>query len=117
MRLPRTLVLAAVAGGLSACATGKKVEAETYRQIQENRTTKSELIELLGPPTSTGFQGNDEILTYSSSKTDAATFIPFAGVFLGGNEIQVCSFHFNASQVLTYKSCTGAAAGNRVLSN
>ncbi len=90
--MKRHLILAAliaVAGLATGCATssGTKVEASSLFFIQKGKTTKSELVSKLGQPTESGFDSSGkETLTWfhTESRTDAKTFIPIAGAFIGG---------------------------------
>ena len=90
--MKRHLILAAliaVAGLVTGCATssGTKVEASSLSFIQKGKTTKSELVSKLGQPDETGVDSNGKETVswiHSNSRTDAKTFIPIAGAFIGG---------------------------------
>ncbi len=90
--MKRHLILAAliaVAGMATGCATssGTKVEASSLTFIQKGKTTKSELVSKLGQPDETGVDSNGKETVswiHSNSRTDAKTFIPIAGAFIGG---------------------------------
>ncbi len=90
--MKRHLILAAliaVAGMATGCATssGTKVEASSLSFIQKGKTTKSELVSKLGQPDETGVDSNGKETVswiHSNSRTDAKTFIPIAGAFIGG---------------------------------
>ncbi|MFZ5582587.1 MAG: hypothetical protein ACOZCK_08010 [Pseudomonadota bacterium] len=90
--MKRHLILAAliaVAGMATGCATssGTKVEASSLSFIQKGKTTKSELVSKLGQPDETGVDSNGKETVswiHSNSRTDAKTFIPIAGMFIGG---------------------------------
>ncbi len=90
--MKRHLILAAliaVAGLTTGCATssGTKVEASSLTFIQKGKTTKSELVSKLGQPDETGVDSNGKETVswiHSNSRTDAKTFIPIAGAFIGG---------------------------------
>lgn len=91
---------------LAGCASGQRIEAERYQQLEEGRTTKSQLIEVLGEPNSRGFEGNNEVLGYQFSKTDATSYIPFINILKNGAQVQMCYFTFNTKSVLTHKLCS-----------
>ena len=90
--MKRHLILAAliaVVGLATGCATssGTKVEASSLSFIQKGKTTKGELVQKLGQPDETGIDSNGkETLSWvhSNSRTDGKTFIPIAGMFIGG---------------------------------
>jgi outer membrane protein assembly factor BamE (lipoprotein component of BamABCDE complex) len=89
--LVMVLSLAAAAAVLPGCSTttGTKVEAADLSFIAKGKTTKSQLVTRLGEPTMrTSDSSGGEIYLWSFAKTDidAKTFIPFAGVLLGGSK-------------------------------
>lgn len=93
----RHLILAtAIAILATGCGTtsGTKIESSDLSSIQKGRTAKSELIQKYGQPTDTTVDstGKETLFWYhSQSKTDAKTFIPFAGAFLGGASSETTS--------------------------
>lgn len=90
--MKRHLLIAAmiaVAGIAAGCASssGTKIEAADARFIQKGRTTKSELIQKLGKPDEATMDSNGKETVswiHMATRTDAKTFIPFAGAFIGG---------------------------------
>ena len=107
LRLITGIVLAVV---LAGCANGKRIEADQYQQIQEGRTTKSQLVGMLGEPTTTSFQGSDLVLLYQFSKVDATSYIPMVNIFANGASVQQCIFTFNKNEVLKSKMCNEGKA-------
>jgi len=83
------LIAAAIAVLVTGCGTvsGTRIEASDLTTIQKGRTAKSELIQKYGPPSETSVDsaGKESASWYhSQSTTDAKTFIPIAGAFIGG---------------------------------
>ena len=73
------------------------------------KTTKSQLVALLGEPTAISMNGSDEILNYHFMQTNAITYIPFAYLAGGGSSSgQDCYFTFNKQAVLRTKMCSAA---------
>lgn len=93
--------LAAMVG----CASGKRIEPEQYQKVTEGKTTRSELVALLGEPTSSSFNGSDELLAYNFSKSDLTNYIPVIGMVKHGTQGQMCLFTIDKSSVLKSKSC------------
>ena len=69
---------------LVACATvGKEISLEQIDAIQEGVTTKGEVLEILGTPTSVsmGYEGKEMLMyVYSKASNAAQNFIPFVGL-------------------------------------
>lgn len=90
--MKRHFIIAAViamTGLATGCATssGTKVEAADISFIQKGKTTRTELVNKLGQPNETGLDSNGkETLSWIhvQTRTDAKTFIPIAGAFIGG---------------------------------
>lgn len=105
MNLRKVILGVAVSALLAGCATGKRIETEQYQQIVEGRTTKSQLVAMLGQPTTTSFQGQDQVLLYQFSKVDAASYIPFVNIVANGASVQQCIFTFGKNEILKSKMC------------
>lgn len=92
----RYLILAAAIAILAGCGTtsGTRIESSDLSSIQKGRSTKSEMIQKYGEPTETSVDstGKETLFWYHTrSKTDAKTFIPIAGAFLGGGSSESTS--------------------------
>jgi outer membrane protein assembly factor BamE (lipoprotein component of BamABCDE complex) len=82
--------------GLCGCASntyesGTPMSADKISQIKKGVTTRAEVEALLGPPDFVSLVGDGKRVMsyhYSSTQTEAhataATFIPYAGLFVGG---------------------------------
>lgn len=90
--MKRTLVIvaAALAIAVSAgCATssGTKIESSDLSYIQKGRTSRTDLVQKYGQPTEVvvDSSGKETLVWFHTvSRTDAKTFIPVAGMFIGG---------------------------------
>jgi outer membrane protein assembly factor BamE (lipoprotein component of BamABCDE complex) len=83
--------------GLTGCTVqqGAKVESTDISFIQKGQTTKDEVIQKLGKPTSVSVDsGGKETLIWDYYKhtTDAKSFIPFAGLFIGSTQMEGSTF-------------------------
>lgn len=104
---------------LSGCAVeqGRRVESADVSFIQKGKTTKTELLEKLGPPTETAVDSSGkESLTweYFKSTTDGKSFIPFAGFFVGSQSFDSATFtaFLDAkNRVVDYKLSSGRSQG------
>lgn len=95
---------------LAGCASGTRIEAAQYQQLVEGRTTRSQLVAALGEPTTTSFQGADQVLLYQFSKTDIGSYIPFVNIVASGAAVQQCLFTFGKNEVLKSKMCNEGKA-------
>lgn len=88
--LVAVIVAAAVLAG-GCFSMGRKVDLNQVDNIQVGKTTKQQVINMLGSPTTVMRQsGGNTTLMYSYSKTqmDAVNFIPIIGLFFGGMDMQ-----------------------------
>ncbi len=83
-----TLVLLA-----AGCAsTGTKFDAAQVQTIERGQTTRSELETRFGKPMAVGFDGDGRQTAtwiYSHARSQAQSFIPIAGAFVGGVDVQM----------------------------
>jgi outer membrane protein assembly factor BamE (lipoprotein component of BamABCDE complex) len=96
------LVLMAVAGCTSV---GTKVAPEKAASFEKGKTTYPEIIASLGAPQTVGTQSDGKkILSYyySSTTPNAASFIPFVGIFAGKTkgEVSIVTFTFDSNDVM-----------------
>jgi outer membrane protein assembly factor BamE (lipoprotein component of BamABCDE complex) len=92
---------------LGCMSIGNKEIMDTSKtsQIQEGKTTKAEIISLLGEPNHTTSMPNSEemlMYTYTQSATRPTTFIPVIGLFAGGVDMKgkTLSFRFDKNGIL-----------------
>lgn len=83
------LLLATLVALATGCAsTGTNFDDSKVSQIKKGETTESQLVRMFGPPESRSV--NSEGLTtlnwiYMESTTKGESFIPYAGMFMGGH--------------------------------
>lgn len=104
--MKKIMVLVLMAGLLAGCAsTGRKIDQAAAAKIEKGRTTKNEVLTLIGSPDSITVSLNGETtFMYSSARTTAqpAAYIPFFGPLLGGIDVQSQMFiiTFNSDGVV-----------------
>ncbi len=90
---------------LTACASvGNKIDRTYVDRIEKGVTTEAEIRGQLGNPMSVGVNANGEkIMTYMhvASKARPESFIPIAGLFVGGADSETTMF------IITLDSDTG----------
>ena len=90
-------LLIALALVLSGCAsTGVQVKDSALTAFKPGVTTKAEIIEKLGPPTSTTNMNGFHFITYAGSQYQvrAASLIPVVGLFAGGSDVRTSMVMF-----------------------
>lgn len=92
---------------LTACVTyGKKFDAEKAANFKIGKTTYREVVQELGEPTvvTDGAMGDGtKSITYQYSETDAKTYIPVVGAYLGSSQSKFAIFYFNNKNILSSK--------------
>lgn len=85
-----TLVLASVL--LTGCATvGRKVDQASVDRIKKGQTTQQEVIGLIGSPDQITRNADGDVIysyIYVRATTKGESFIPIAGAFVGGTNVQ-----------------------------
>lgn len=80
----------AVAALFSSCASaGNNINESRVTEIRRGSTTESDLIRMFGPPNQRSISGNGESVltwTYIQANVTPASFIPYAGAFMGGTQ-------------------------------
>ena len=73
---------------LDSCASaGNNINESQVGQIRRGTTSEADLIRMFGPPNQRSISGNGESVltwTYIQANVTPASFIPYAGAFLGG---------------------------------
>lgn len=89
-----TLISCAVL--VDGCASaGTKIEQSSVSQIQKGKTTKPEVIALLGAPMSASLMGDGKEMmmwSYAQTQIKGATLIPIVGIFAGGSNTKMTTF-------------------------
>lgn len=101
-------IILALACSITACAShGVEIDDQKYQQMVEGKTTKSELIAVLGEPSGHGYEGTDEKLRYYFTEGDGKNYIPVVGAFIASkHKVQSCIFVLSSAGVLKHKECT-----------
>jgi outer membrane protein assembly factor BamE (lipoprotein component of BamABCDE complex) len=77
---------------LTGCMTmGRKIDQAAADKIEKGKTTREQVVSLVGAPDQITRLGNgDMTFTYSYMRATpkAATFIPIIGIFAGGSDVQ-----------------------------
>lgn len=101
---------------LASCASyGKKVDQGQVSQFKKGETTYSEVVATLGKPTHSIMNSDgtkSAIYAYFQSQANAANFIPYVGMFVGGASTESTSvtFNFDEHSILKdYSSSEGSA--------
>lgn len=99
---------------LAGCvSSGIKVSDDKLSSLEVNKTTKSEVLQSLGKPSSQ-IKNSDgtSVIVYSRVKASAkaTSYIPIVGLFAGGvnSEATNVILHFDASETLTNYQTTSA---------
>lgn len=86
----KTMLAAAMTAALLGCAaTGVQVTEEQTSAFVNGETTRTEVLQKLGPPTmqTTMPDGTKMVMyTYAEEKVRPSTFIPIVGAFVGGSD-------------------------------
>ena len=110
----KSIIAVLAAALLVGCATvGSNYDSNKVSQIIEGKTTKAEVIRLLGEPTMTGnstggLSGDGQfssyaVFSYGRSTARPETFIPVVGVLVGGadSETKSLTVFFDENDVVT----------------
>lgn len=89
--MSRRLLSVCLAAALAAgCASsGSNYDEARVREIRVGETTEADMIDMFGEPTGRRFDSSgssDLTWSYHESKTNGKSFIPYAGMFLGGSD-------------------------------
>lgn len=90
--MKQSIVIISLTTLLCGCASsGRRFDTQAAAQIQKGTTTKAQVQQLVGLPQQIGkdSDGNETwSYLYSRSTTKGSTFIPIAGAFMGGANVQ-----------------------------
>lgn len=95
--MKKYIALLCITMALAGCAVqqGTKVESADISFIKKGQTTKTEVVQKLGQPTSVlRDSAGKETLVWDFYKhtTDAKSFIPIAGLFVGSTKMEGSTF-------------------------
>lgn len=109
-----TFLIAALSILIVGCAsTGNNFDEGKVAQIKKGETTELDLIQLFGQPQSRSMNSEGQsILTwsYTESRVKGETFIPYAGMFMGGanSAHKMLMVTLANGKVANFSSTTGA---------
>src|SRR5262245_23488681 len=85
------MILATVS--LIGCASvGTPIATQNIPKIRKGVTTEAELVQMFGPPTDKSLSTNGKTVDtwmHSAAQAKGTSFIPFAGAFVGGTNMQL----------------------------
>jgi hypothetical protein len=114
LKMKNNILIAALVFSLSGCVSvGNKVDTTKAAAFVKGQTTSAEVIAALGVPQSVGSQSDGKkILSYfySSATPNAASFIPFVGLFAGKTtgETSIVVFTFTPDDKMESYTATQA---------
>jgi outer membrane protein assembly factor BamE (lipoprotein component of BamABCDE complex) len=90
--LGRLLFLSLLVSCLAACvSSGRKIDQSAADKIEKGKTTREQVINLIGSPDRITRTGNGDIIyvyNYMRIAAKPASFIPYVGLFVGGSNLQ-----------------------------
>ncbi len=107
LRFTNLVAYSLCAALLSSCAaSGVKVSEEQAESFKVGRSTYSDVVSVLGPPTTTTLSSDGTrtaIYSYSAVSSRPQNFLPYIGPFVSGFDTAstAVTFTFNKSSVLT----------------
>lgn len=108
--------LAAFVAGCTA-TQGARIDASQTADFTKGKTTRAEVVAMLGAPYSESSAPNGTVLLYVFSKqtAQASNFVPVLNWVKGrtDSENQTCRLRFDRSGVYQDHDCTGASATRR----
>jgi outer membrane protein assembly factor BamE (lipoprotein component of BamABCDE complex) len=108
----RHLILFLAVCFLSACmSAGTKVDQESLAKFEIGKTTYAQVVQQLGKPTHATMSSDGTrtaMYTYTQSQANAASFIPFVGLFARGAQTENTSvtLMFDTRSILTRYSAS-----------
>jgi hypothetical protein len=89
----KTIIVSLLALGFVGCASvGTPIATQNVQNIKKGVTTEADLVRMFGPPTTKTLNANGNIVmvwTHSAAQAKGTSFIPIAGAFVGGTNVQV----------------------------
>src|SRR6218665_2303095 len=80
---------------LGGCAATTGTQVTDVKFVQKGKTQRAELISKLGPPTASSRDSSGKetlIWMHAKTKVDGKTYIPFAGLVMGGSTTEMSEF-------------------------
>jgi outer membrane protein assembly factor BamE (lipoprotein component of BamABCDE complex) len=90
--MKRVMILLLLSGLLSGCVSvGRKIDQSAADKIEKGKTTREEVIRLIGSPDQITTRGGGYTVfmyNYMRATAKPETFIPIVGAFVGGANVQ-----------------------------
>lgn len=88
-----TLLYIITAALVCSCASvGTPIATQDISKIKKGVTTEPDLVRMFGTPTTKTLNSNGNVImiwTHSAAQAKGTSFIPIAGAFVGGTNVQV----------------------------
>ncbi len=102
-------------------SSGTKIDQNRVTEIKKGETTEADVIQMFGQP-NRSFVNSDGtkmlMWNYHESRTKGTTYIPYAGIFLGGSDSSSQSLTVNigpSGKVTNYSSSGGSSELRRMI--
>ena len=103
---------------LTSCMSmGRKVDQNQLSGFVKGKTTYDEVIRQLGKPTQSMIHSNGTrtlMYVYSQHQMNAANFIPYVGMFVGGSQSENTSVTLNFDQDLVLVNYSASEGGTNM---
>lgn len=99
------LTLLALATGCANIAQGRDFDMAKAQTFTRGKTTKPEIIALLGQPTQTGMSGDGAYIEYMHQRTSANILTGF-GIGTMDDKVKRCRFTLDKSGILRDLACS-----------
>ncbi|MGH8557319.1 MAG: hypothetical protein ACRESZ_07625 [Methylococcales bacterium] len=113
------ILLVAITACFSGCtSSGKKIEQSNISQIIKGRTTEADLVQMFGSPKNRSVSSTGIVTLmwmYYAHDMNAASFIPYAGLVLGGSKTETQTLVVTLGpdgKVQDFNSSTGGSESN-----
>src|SRR5208283_6056679 len=113
--MKKIVTLLAIIIFLTGCVTmGRQIDASAVDKIIQGKTTRDEVIALLGPPSTVSKNSNGTMVfvySYVSATPKPESFIPLVGVFVSGSNVesQMVSVTFGGNNIVKNVTSTYSA--------
>ena len=123
MYLPKYIAAIIFVGFVGCATTGSNFDESKVSEIKKGQTTEADLTRMFGPPEnrSTNSEGTTTLSwMYYETTTKGASFIPIAGMFLGGSKTKgkTLSVHLGTDgKVMSFQSSGGGSEARPTTEN
>lgn len=81
-----------IAAALLGASVGTPIATQNIPKIKKGVTTEADLVHMFGQPSDKTLNSNGRVImswVHSAAQAKGTSFIPFAGPFVGGTNVQV----------------------------